>query len=150
MNKLASKKMCFALIAFMGASLSMVAQATEVNLALKAIKVNASVNSDEVSLIADNARVKYWSTEGADFSQYQYVEFEWSATSKVVEADVYWAKPNATKGTALPTDAYLAYWNGEDWVKDASLNTVNESYGSSVTTELQAKKVRIYMLRRFR
>ena len=118
MNKLASKKMCLALVSLLSASLPMVAQATEVNLALKAIKVNASANSDEVSLIADNARVKYWSTEGADFSQYQYVEFEWSATSKVVEADVYWAKPNATKGTALPTDAYLAYWNGEDWVKD--------------------------------
>ena len=77
MNKLASKKMCLALIAFMGASLPMVAQATDVNLAIKAIKVNASVNSNDVALIADNARVKYWSTEGADFSQYQYVEFEW-------------------------------------------------------------------------
>ena len=147
MNKLASKKMCFALIAFMGASLSMLAQATDVNLAFKAIKVNASVNPDEVSLIADNARVKYWSTEGADLSQYQYVEFEWSATSKVVEALVYWAKPNATKGTALPTDAYLAYWNGEEWVKDAVLNAVDESYGTTVETEVLAKKLRIYMLR---
>jgi hypothetical protein len=131
----------------MSVSLSVVAQATEVNLALKALKVNASVNSNDVALIADNARVKYWSTEGADFSQYQYVEFEWSATSKVVKADVYWAKPNATKGTALPTDAYLAYWDGEDWVKDVSLIDIDDASVTSIVTEVQAKKLRIYMLR---
>jgi hypothetical protein len=147
MNKLSLKKMCCALIVFMSVSLSVVAQATEVNLALKALKVNASVNSNDVALIADNARVKYWSTEGADFSQYQYVEFEWSATSKVVKADVYWAKPNATKGTALPTDAYLAYWDGEDWVKDVSLIDIDDASVTSIVTEVQAKKLRIYMLR---
>ena len=88
MNTLTAKRRSLLLVALMSASLTVVAQATKVNLAQKAIKVHVSVNADEAPLIADNGRVTYWSTEGADLSQYQYVEFEWSATSKVVSADV--------------------------------------------------------------
>ena len=143
---LTTKMRCASLIALMSVSMSMFAQAT-VNLAQKAIKVNVSVNADEASLLADNGRVTYWSTEGANLAEYQYVEFEWSSTSKVEEANVYWAKPKAAKGIALPADAYLAYWDGEDWVKDASLNAIDDASVTSINTEVQTKKLRIYMLR---
>lgn len=121
------------------------AEATRVNLAQKVIKVSVSVNEADVAYVNDNARVKYWSTEGADLSQYHYVEFEWSATARIEQAVVYWAKANATKGTALPTDAYLSYWDGEDWSEGVSLNAIDEESMTTLDTNFETKKMRISM-----
>lgn len=121
------------------------AEATKVNLAQKVIKVSVSVNADKAALITDNGRVAFWSTEGGDLAQYQYAEFEWSATSQITQTMVYWARPNSSRGTALPTDAYLCYWNGEDWSEGVALNEIDDSYVTTLDNTFETKKVRIYM-----
>lgn len=132
-------------VALVSGAMQMVAQGTKVNLSQKVIKVTTTVNAGDASMITDNARVKYWSTLGADVSEYQYVEFQWAATAKVEQTVVYWAKPNADKGIALPTDAYLACWDGEEWATVASLNTVDEDYVTTLDETFEAKQLRIYM-----
>lgn len=145
MNKLGQylKHLCaFVLI---GLPVATFAEATKVNLAQKALKLTVSANTADAAYIADNGRVYYWSTEGADLSQYHFVEFEWSATAKVEETTVYWAKPSTNKGTALPADAYLCYWDGEAWSEGVSLNEIDESNVTTLESTFETKKMRIYM-----
>ena len=145
MNKLGKylKHLCaFVLI---GLPVATFAEATKVNLAQKALKLTVSANTADAAYIADNGRVYYWSTEGADLSQYHFVEFEWSATAKVEETTVYWAKPSTNKGTALPADAYLCYWDGEAWSEGVSLNEIDESNVTTLESTFETKKMRIYM-----
>ena len=145
MNKLGKYLKHLCALVLIGMPMLSFAEATKVNLAQKTIKVTVSANADEASLVTDNARVKYWSTEGADLGQYHYVEFEWSATAKIEETTVYWAKASAAKGVALPSDAYLTYWDGEAWSEGVGLNEIDEQSVTTLESTFETKKMRIYM-----
>lgn len=145
MNKLGKYLKHLCALVLIGMPMLSFAEATKINLAQKTIKVTVSANADEASLVTDNARVKYWSTEGADLGQYHYVEFEWSATAKIEETTVYWAKASAAKGVALPSDAYLTYWDGEAWSEGVGLNEIDEASVTTLTSSFETKKMRIYM-----
>lgn len=121
------------------------AEATKVNLAQKTVKVDVTVNLGDASKITDNARHYYWSTEGVDATEYQYVEFTWAGTAQVLQTTVYWAKPNAEKGVAYPDEAYLAYWNGEEWVEGGNLTGIDASGTVTVENVFDTKQVRLYM-----
>lgn len=145
MNKLGQYLKHLCALVLIGMPMLSFAEATKINLAQKTIKVTVSANADEASLVTDNARVKYWSTEGADLGQYHYVEFEWSATAKIEETTVYWAKASAAKGVALPSDAYLTYWDGEAWSEGVGLNEIDEASVTTLESTFETKKMRIYM-----
>ncbi|MBR4041135.1 MAG: T9SS type A sorting domain-containing protein [Bacteroidaceae bacterium] len=145
MNKLGKYLKHLCALVLIGMPMLSFAEATKINLAQKTIKVTVSANADEASLVTDNARVKYWSTEGADLGQYHYVEFEWSATAKIEETTVYWAKASAAKGVALPSDAYLTYWDGEAWSEGVGLNEIDEQSVTTLESTFETKKMRIYM-----
>ena len=145
MNKLEKYLKHLCALVLIGLPVTTFAEATKVNLAQKALKLTVSANTADAAYITDNGRVYYWSTEGADLSQYHFVEFEWSATAKVEETTVYWAKPSTNKGTALPADAYLCYWDGEAWSEGVSLNEIDESNVTTLESTFETKKMRIYM-----
>lgn len=145
MNKLEKYLKHLCALVLIGLPVTTFAEATKVNLAQKALKLTVSANTADAAYITDNGRVYYWSTEGADLSQYHFVEFEWTATAKVEETTVYWAKPSTNKGTALPADAYLCYWDGEAWSEGVSLNEIDESNVTTLESTFETKKMRIYM-----
>lgn len=145
MNKLGKYLKCLCSLVLIGLPVTTFAEATKVNLAQKALKLTVSANTADAAYITDNGRVYYWSTEGADLSQYHFVEFEWTATAKVEETTVYWAKPSTNKGTALPADAYLCYWDGEAWSEGVGLNEIDESNVTTLESSFETKKMRIYM-----
>lgn len=145
MNKLGKYLKHLCAVALVGLPMLSYAEATMVNLAQKVSKVTVSVNAEDAALVNDNGRVACWSTEGADLTQYHYVEMEWSATSQVVQTVVYWARPNSYKAIALPTDAYLCYWDGEAWSEGVSLNEIDESNVTTLESTFETKKMRIYM-----
>lgn len=145
MNKLEKYLKHLCALVLIGLPIVSFAEATKVNLAQKALKLTVSANTADAAYITDNGRVYYWSTEGADLSQYHFVEFEWTATAKVEETTVYWAKPSTNKGTALPADAYLCYWDGEAWSEGVSLNEIDESNVTTLESTFETKKMRIYM-----
>lgn len=145
MNKLGKYLKHLCAVALVGFPMLSYAEATMVNLAQKVSKVTVSVNAEDAALVNDNGRVACWSTEGADLTQYHYVEMEWSATSQIVQTVVYWARPNSYKAIALPTDAYLCYWDGEAWSEGVSLNEIDESNVTTLENTFETKKMRIYM-----
>lgn len=145
MNKLGKYLKHLCALVLIGLPVTTFAEATKVNLAQKALKLTVSANTADAAYITDNGRVYYWSTEGADLSQYHFVEFEWTATAKVEETTVYWAKPSTNKGTALPADAYLCYWDGEAWSEGVSLNEIDEQSVTTLESTFETKKMRIYM-----
>lgn len=145
MNKLGKYLKHLCAVVLLGLPMLSYAEATMVNLAQKVSKITVSVNAEDAALVNDNGRVACWSTEGADLTQYHYVEMEWSATSQIVQTVVYWARPNSYKAIALPTDAYLCYWDGEAWSEGLSLNEIDESNVTTIENTFETKKMRIYM-----
>ena len=128
--------------------MSMSAQ-TKVNLSVKAIYVGASVDEAEhpVSLINDNRTTasKYWSSYHGDefFGQYEYVELRWEENNDFLEINAYWA--TADENLLLPTDAYVAWWNGHDWQRGATLAEADGNGLSATPVEKSCNRLRIYM-----
>ena len=126
-------------------------QALEVkNLSLVATGVSASSESADypVSLIRDNrysGNARYWvsTTDEALYGEEAYVELQWSQQNVFKEVRAYWA----ANGDAilLPTEAYVAWWDGNEWQRGASLNDADDKKLSVTEVELSSSRVRVYM-----
>jgi hypothetical protein len=121
---------------------------TLTNLALKASVVTASVeNADHpVSLICDNrlTSTKYWSSYSGDdhLGQAEYVELQWSQQNIIKEVRAYWA--TAGDHIQLPTEAWIAWWDGSDWQQGPTMAAAND--GVSVTAvDITSDRLRIYL-----
>ncbi len=121
------------------------------NLSFTAAQVSASVESarNPVSLINDNRyplSAKYWSSYSSDerLGQYEYVELEWAQQNVYKEVRAYWALDEANN-ILLPTDAYVAWWDGEEWQQGATLAQADDKRLSATPVELASTKVRVYM-----
>jgi len=117
---------------------------SQLNLAVKAISLDASVNAGRVTLINDNNRTAFWSGYhgAAYYGQYEYVEMAWDRINKVSSADVYWAVSGDT--IDVPLDAYLSYWDGTEWVKGAQL-IASGTQVSNAVVNVETSKIRVYM-----
>lgn len=119
------------------------------NLAPKAIEVYASVDGSEhpVSAVNDNLRTatSYWSTfHGDEYAgQYEYVELQWDRNNSYTQIVAYWVATG--ENLTLPTDAYVAWWDGHEWQKGATLSTVNANGISTTDVELTSNRLRIYV-----
>ncbi|MBR1932255.1 MAG: T9SS type A sorting domain-containing protein [Prevotella sp.] len=123
---------------------------TVANLSLSAASVSASTELADrpVSLIKDNryaANAKYWSSYHGDeyLGQYEYVELEWACQNVYKEVRAYWAEDG--DNILLPTDAYVAWWDGSDWQHGPTLAQPDASRLSATQIALSAIKVRLYM-----
>ncbi len=130
---------------------TLTATAIEVqNLSLTASRVTASAESNDnpVSLIRDNrypASGKYWSSYNGDdrLGEYEYVELEWVQQNIYKEVRAYWKEDGAN--ILLPTDAYVAWWDGTEWQKGATLAQADDKQLSVTEVDMAASKVRLYM-----
>lgn len=123
--------------------------ATKVNLARETVSVSASYSSitHPVSLINDGSSgaTSYWSGyQGRDhYGQYDYVELNWDRYNEILQSTIYWA--TAGDSIANPTDAYLAYWDGHNWVKAHMLDAADKQNRSITNDTLTTNRLRIYM-----
>ena len=122
---------------------------TLTNLTVKAASIEASA-SDEghpVSFVSDNRTTEsnYWSSYHGDdhLGQYEYVELTWAQQNVYSEIRVYWA--TADDRLALPTDAYVSWWDGSEWQQGPSLNAADDKQVSKTDVDLSAERLRIYM-----
>ena len=139
--------------ALVGMSLTFLAanaMAASVKITDKVWKTGASVQSDRnpVSLITDgnaNTNAPYWTTQHGEeyYGQYEYVELQWETNSIITSVQVFWA--TAKGDVALPTDAYISYWNGKEWVKSSSIENINTRGVSNTSVSLTSNRIRIYM-----
>lgn len=123
--------------------------ATLVNLSSRAYYVGASTESAEhpLSYINDNRTIRsnYWSSfHGEEFyGEYEYVEFRWQQNNDFTEIRAYWVADD--DNLELPTDAYLAWWDGHDWQEGERLNAADESNVSRTEVSRTCNRVRVYM-----
>ena len=122
---------------------------TLTNLTVKAVSVEASATDEghPVSLICDNRTTasNYWSGYHGDESLGSYVSVElgWAQQNIFKEIRVYWA--TADEHLALPTDAYVEWWDGSTWQRGPSLNAADDKEVSKTDVDLSAERLRIYM-----
>lgn len=114
------------------------------------LKITASVEpvGKPVSLINDgnaSSNAPYWSTQQgeASYGKYEYVEMQWETKVNVSTVQVFWA--TASGDIALPSEAYISYWNGTEWVKATEITNIPKRGISSTTTDVTSEKIRIYM-----
>ena len=119
------------------------------NLAVRAQRVTASFSSDEhpVALIYDNrtAASSYWSSDAGEESwgEYAYVEFLWDRNNQFAEIRAYWAADDTN--ILLPSDAYVAWWDGREWHKGATLAQPDDKNLSTTEVDITSNRMRIYL-----
>ena len=122
--------------------------ATLVNLASRASYVKASVESEEhpVSLINDNrtTQSKFWSGFRGEefFGEYEYVELGWEQNNDFADIRAYWATDD---NLLVPTDAYVAWWDGHGWQRGVTLAAADENGLSITEVDKSCNRLRIYM-----
>ena len=124
---------------------------TSVNLSLKATVLIASVNNDisQLKYLNDNryaTSAKYWSSyqEDGPTGQEVYIEMHFAQQSVINEVRAYWAVDGDEM--ALPTKAYIAWWDGEEWQHGPTLQTTDESLLSTTPVSLSAQRIRLYII----
>ena len=124
---------------------------TSVNLSLKATVLTASVNNDisQLKYLNDNryaTSAKYWSSyqEDGPTGQEVYIEMHFAQQSVINEVRAYWAVDGDEM--ALPTKAYIAWWDGEEWQHGPTLQTTDESLLSTTPVSLSAQRIRLYII----
>ena len=124
--------------------------ADQKNLSFTCTELSASVEPEghAVALVKDNrypANGKYWSSyqDAASLGQWAYVEMGWQQPQLIYEVRAYWANDN--ESVVLPTEAYLAWWDGSEWQRAANLSVADDRLMSTLSTELSTTRVRLYM-----
>ena len=122
---------------------------TLTNLAVRAIRLSASVNSDDhpVSLINDNriGAASYWSSYHGDewLGQYEYVELQWDRHNILKEVRAYWASDGDQ--ILQPSDAYIASWDSHQWLRGSTLAVADAKGISTTEVELTTNRLRLYV-----
>ena len=119
------------------------------NLAVRAIRLSASVNIDDhpVSLINDNriGAASYWSSYHGDewLGQYEYVELQWDRHNILKEVRAYWASDGDQ--ILQPSDAYIASWDSHQWLRGNTLAEADAKGISTSEVELTTNRLRLYV-----
>ena len=121
---------------------------TSYNLSLTATSVSASVNTGNLKYINDNryaSNSRYWSSyaDESSLGQYAYVELGWASQFVVREVNAYWANDN--DNVMLPADAYVAWWDGQEWQRDATLGEPDSRLLSTASVDFSTSNVRLYL-----
>jgi hypothetical protein len=116
--------------------------AMKVNLALKAT-ATASYSTDgyDVANVNDNNTTTIWENDrGADFyNTWQYVELDWEFAHQIIDTKIIWYVNGNVK---LPSEAYINYWDGHQWVKATDLTI---SRRTSQVDTMYTNRIRVYM-----
>jgi len=120
------------------------------NLAFTATELSASAETDghPVSLISDNRyanNAKYWSSyqDEEHLGLWAYVEMGWRMSQIIKEVRAHWASDG--ENVLLPTEAYVAGWDGSAWQRLADMPTANSNRLSATDLDHGASRIRLYM-----
>ena len=117
------------------------------NLSMKAVRVTASANADAAGLVKDNrmTATNYWSsyTGESSLGAEAWVELLWGQHNQYTEVRAYWATQG--EGIAIPSEAYVAAWDGHQWQRGPSLAEADDKGVSITPVELTSNRIRICM-----
>lgn len=120
------------------------------NLSLQSQNVTSSVNNSaaQTKLLNDNrygSSAKFWSSYASDESlgQQAYVEMQWKQTMLIKEVRAYWATDDGN--VVLPTEAYVAWWDGTAWQRGDNLAAADDKLLSITPVQISTTTIRLYM-----
>jgi hypothetical protein len=112
------------------------------NLSLKAT-ASASYTTDgyDAAYVNDNNTTTIWENYRGEqyYNTWNYVELDWEYSHQIINSKIIWY---VNGNVQLPTEVYLAYWDGHQWVKAKDI-TVSRT--SSQTDTIYSNKVRLYI-----
>lgn len=76
-------------------------------------------------------------------NSFQWVQYDWPLYVLITETDLYWFDDGG--GVLTPTEAYLEYLSGTEWVNIGSVPTVKSSWNKLTFDQVRCKAVRIRM-----
>lgn len=135
-------------------SLMSVNAQTQVNLALTATVSTSFVSSwEKLSAVNDGNEPKNSKTKGTgaygnwegeeNYKKYNWVQYEWALAQKITSTAVYWWDDGG--GIDQPTDAYIEYWTGNEWLNAGKIGTSLDQF-NNLTVDLWTNKIRINMV----
>ncbi len=91
----------------------------------------------------DRTNAIYGNWRGEDsYGEYDWVEYDWPYNNQITSVNVYWFTDNG--GLGNPTDAYIMYWDGTQWIKSSSVGLELNKF-NSVNLTFYTNKIRLYM-----
>lgn len=129
------------------------ARAADSEIGIEATSVSASVESADypVSYINDRAfssASPFWSSyQGEEYyGEWEYVEMQWDTNSIISRLMIYWAESD-DDNVAYPTEAYIDYWSGAEWVTSTEIDCsdINSRGIQTVYVSITSNKIRLYM-----
>ncbi len=103
--------------------------------------VNDNVRSSSSTIKPSAGAYGNWNGE-AYYNTYNWVEYSWDSRLNVVSTSVYWWSDGG--GILQPTDAYIEYWNGMEWIKAGQIGNSLNVY-NTLDVGVWTDKIRIYM-----
>ena len=83
-----------------------------------------------------------WDGEGA-YNTYNWIEYEWDFAHAINSVGVYWFTDYG--GIGQPTDAYIQYWDGINWVNGGTIGLALNQFNTVGNLNFKSRKLRIYM-----
>ena len=118
------------------------------NVAMRATLVTASVNAGDAAYVNDNQRSSssnYWSSYSGDESlgQWAYVELQWLRNYIFTEVQAYFV--TAAEHIVTPAEAYVSWWDGEQWQQADNLAEADTRGVSKTAVSLTTDRLRFYV-----
>ncbi|WP_340110938.1 T9SS type A sorting domain-containing protein [Maribellus mangrovi] len=86
-----------------------------------------------------------WNGDG-DYGIYNWVQYEWENAVQVSSTSIYWWDDNpGDVGIAQPTEAYIEYWNGLEWVNAGDIGTNLDMYNKLEMGDVWTQKIKVTM-----
>jgi len=83
-----------------------------------------------------------WDGETA-YNTYNWIEYEWDFAQEINSVGVYWFTDYG--GIGQPTDAYIQYWDGINWVNGGAIGLALNQFNTIENLSFKSRKLRIYM-----
>ncbi|MBN1416996.1 MAG: T9SS type A sorting domain-containing protein [Bacteroidales bacterium] len=83
-----------------------------------------------------------WNGE-ASYNTYNWVQYDWNLAQQIDSTWVYWWDDG--QGIDQPTDAYIEYWDGNEWINAGSIGLALNQY-NKLGLDLWVNKLRINMV----
>ncbi|WP_347332227.1 cellulose binding domain-containing protein [Marinimicrobium locisalis] len=77
---------------------------------------------------------------------YQWVEYQWPQAVRLSTSEIYWFDDGG--GVLTPTDAYLEYWDGSNWIQAGDLPLTADTFNALDLGDIVTDRVRVQMTNR--
>lgn len=79
----------------------------------------------------------------ADYGKTNWIEYSWNFAHSISSVSIYWFTDYG--GLAQPTEAYIEYWNGIEWINASDIGLALDTFNTLDNLTITASKIRVNM-----